>query len=76
MSGAPILVPILLPESLLQTNRFHRSWIQAVEQYEDFGTEEVSSLCQVEPKSDRPDRTTQRQVPLKETAVIQAQAEL
>ena len=44
MSGAPILVPILLPESLLQTNRFHRSWIQAVEQYEDFGTEEVSSL--------------------------------
>ena len=41
MSGVPVLVPILLPESLLQTNRFDQFWIQAVEQYEDFGTEEV-----------------------------------
>ena len=41
MSGAPVLVPILLPESLLQTNRFDGFSIQAVEQYEDFGTEEV-----------------------------------
>ena len=44
MSVVPILVPFLLPESLLQTNRFHRFWIQAVEQYEDSGSEEVSSM--------------------------------
>ena len=40
MSVVPILVPILLPE---RTNRFPRFWIQAVEQYEDSGSEEVSS---------------------------------
>jgi len=32
------------PESLLQTNRFHRFWIQAIEQYEVFGSEETFSM--------------------------------
>ena len=35
---------IVLPESLLQANRFHRFQIQVVEQYEDFVIEEVSSM--------------------------------
>ena len=38
------VVPILLPESLLQANRFHRFQIQVVDQYEDFVIEEVSSM--------------------------------
>ena len=70
-----ILVAIVLPEELLQANRFHRFQIQVVEQYEDFVSEEVSYLPDYA-QAIAPTDQLQEQVQLKVTTVIQAQEEL
>ena len=54
MQVVQIFVTIVLPEELLQANRFHRFQIQVVEQYEDFVSEEVSYLQIIHKRSLRP----------------------
>ena len=44
MSVVPVLVPILLPESLLQTNRFPGFSIPTINRFAVFGGEEKSSM--------------------------------
>ena len=44
MSGVPVLVPSLLPESLLQTKRFPEASIPTISRFAVFGGEEKSSM--------------------------------